>query len=125
MGKFLVGLIAALAAALGLAKAVLSDEVGEGADEFDLAVVAGRRRYRLRGRPLLEGRILVVAGWAELDLRRAVPGPTGIDVHAIVIGGGLVVVANSDWEPRTLRLKQRHLLGRVSIERRSAPSAVA
>jgi hypothetical protein len=125
MGKFLVGLIGAIAVALGLAKAVLTDEVGESADEFDLAVVAGRRRYRLRGRPLLEGRILVVAGWAELDLRRALPGPTGIEVHAIVIGGRLQVVINSDWEARIFRLKERHFLGRATIERRSAPSAVA
>ncbi|MGH8926083.1 MAG: hypothetical protein ACRDWA_15820 [Acidimicrobiia bacterium] len=140
MAKVLTAAAALIACALGLARLVLQDRVKDTTDEIDLAVVAARRRYRIRARPFIGATILVVAGDAELDLRRAVPSPTGIEVSAIVICGRLTVVANADWnvdnpmgggsekpdpDSPAVRIKGRRILGRVEVERRSAPSAVA
>ena len=140
MPKLLIALGGLIAGALALARLFLVDRVDEESDEIDLAVVAARRRYRIRARPFIGATILVAAGVAELDLRRAVPSPTGIEVNAIVICGRLSVIANAAWnvdnpigegsagfdpDAFTVRIRGRRILGRVEVERRSAPTAVA
>ncbi|HEY7582432.1 MAG TPA: hypothetical protein VIB78_02280 [Acidimicrobiia bacterium] len=140
MSKLLIALASLIAGALGLARVLLVDRVNEESDEIDLAVVAARRRYRIRARPFIGATILVAAGDAELDLRRAVPSPTGIEVNALVICGRLSVIANSDWnvdnsigegslssnsDAFTLRIRGRRILGRVQVEPRSALTVLA
>lgn len=140
MSKLLIALAWLIAGAVGLARFLLVDRVNEESDEIDLAVVAARRRYRIRARPFIGATILVAAGDAELDLRRAVPSPTGIEVNALVICGRLSVIAHADWnvdnpigegslsanpDAFTLRIRGRRILGRVEVEHRSAPAAVA
>lgn len=140
MAKLLISLAWLIAGVVGLARFLLVDRVNEESDEIDLAVVAARRRYRIRARPFIGATILVAAGDAELDLRRAVPSPTGIEVNALVICGRLTVIAHADWnvdnpigegslssktDAFTLRIRGRRILGRVEVERRSAPAAVA
>ena len=140
MSKLLITLAWLIAGAVGLARFLLVDRVNEESDEIDLAVVAARRRYRIRARPFIGATILVAAGDAELDLRRAVPSPTGIEVNALVICGRLSVIAHADWnvdnpigegslnsgmDAFTLRIRGRRILGQVEVEHRSAPAAVA
>lgn len=140
MAKLLAAVVGLVAGALGLARLVLVDKANEETDEIDLGVVAARRRYRIRARPFIGATILVVAGEAELDLRRALPSPTGIEVSTIVICGRLSVIANTDWnvdnpigpgsersdsEAPTIRIRGKRILGRVEVERRPAPVAVA
>lgn len=94
-------------------------------DELDLAVIGRRRRWRVRANPFIGATILVVAADVELDLRAAVPAPTGIEVHAIVLGGRLQVLGQPDWrldgEPVTdaplLRVVAFVRLGRVKVDR--------
>ena len=140
MAKLAAAVVGLIAGALGLARLVLVDRVNEQADEIDLAVVAARRRYRIRGRTFIGATILVVAGDAELDLRRAIPSPTGIEVSTVVVGGRLTVIAHTGWnvenplgagsersdsDAPTVRIRGRKILGQVAVERRSAPIAVA
>jgi len=94
-------------------------------DELDCAIIARRRRLEVIADPFLGAHILVVAAAVDLDLRAATPAPTGIEIHAIVLGGHLRIRARSDWrldgEPTTdaplLRVVPYVRLGRVSIER--------
>ena len=140
MSKLLVALAWLIAGALGLARLLLVDRINEESDEIDLAVVAARRRYRIRARPFIGATILVAAGDAELDLRRAVPSPTGIEVNALVVCGRLSVISHADWnvdnpigegsahpdpDGFTVRIRGRRILGRVQVKRRSALTAVA
>jgi hypothetical protein len=140
MAKLLAAVVGLVAGALGVARLVLIDRANEETDEIDLAVVAARRRYRIRARPFIGATILVVAGDAELDLRRAMPSPTGIEVSTIVVCGRLTVIANTDWnvdnpigtgseradsDDPTIRIRGRRILGRVEVIRRPAPIAVA
>ena len=140
MSKLLIALVSLIAGALGLARVLLVDRVNEESDEIDLAVVAARRRYRIRARPFIGATILVAAGDVELDLRRAVPSPTGIEVNALVICGRLLVIANADWnvdnplgvgtlslnpDAFTLRIRGRRILGQVRVEHRSALTVLA
>lgn len=140
MPKTIPAVAALIAGGLGLARVVLNDRVNEEADEIDLAVVASRRRYRVKARPFIGATIMVIAGDAELDLRRVLPSPTGIEVNVLVIGGRLVIVASPEWnivsslsggserqdgDAPTLWVKGRRTLGTVRITRRSVPTAVA
>lgn len=140
MRKLLVGTVVFIAALLGAGRMVLRHQVNEESDEIDLAVVAAKRRYRIRAQAFIGATILVIAGDAELDLRRAVPGPTGIDVDAIVICGRLAVVANPEWsvdnrlgedstqaadDSPTVRVKGQSFLGRVVVQKRTVPTTVA
>ncbi|HKZ21223.1 MAG TPA: hypothetical protein VJQ57_14075 [Acidimicrobiia bacterium] len=140
MSKLLIAFVSLVAGALGLARVLLVDRINEESDEIDLAVVAARRRYRIRARPFIGATILVTVGDAELDLRRAVPSPTGIEVNALVICGRLSVIANADWnvdnplgegtlivnpDAFTVRIRGRRILGRVQVEHRSALTVLA
>lgn len=94
-------------------------------DELDLAIIGQKRRYEVSAKPFLGATILVVGAWVDLDLRPATPGPTGIEVHAIVIAGRLRLLANPNWrldgEPATdaplLRVAATARLGKVLIDR--------
>jgi hypothetical protein len=94
-------------------------------DEPDLAVIARRRRIRTRADPFIGITLLLVLSDVELDLRLATPAPTGIEIHAIVVGSRLRIVARPEWrldgEPRTdaplLRVITTTRFGRVNIDR--------
>jgi len=87
-----------LAGALATAKALLRDRSDQDHDEIDLAALVARRRIRMRARPFIGATILVIAGAVELDLRRVLPAPTGVEVAVIMVGGSLRVVIPPDWE---------------------------
>lgn len=94
-------------------------------DEIDLAIVGKKRRLVVRSNPFIGATLLLIAASVELDLRQATPAPTGIEVHAIVIGGRLRVRGRPDWrldgEPPSdaplLRVVATSRLGRVLIDR--------
>jgi hypothetical protein len=140
----LVGLIAA---AVTTAKALLKDRSDQDHDEIDLAAVAARRRIRMRAKPFIGATILVAAASVELDLRRVLPAPTGVEVAVMMFGGSLRVVTPPGWsvvnsvsaratrisEPPddtlddapVIRLEGSAWLSRIEVIQRSVPVAVA
>lgn len=126
---------------------MLKDRSTQYSDEIDLAAVAASRRLRMRAQPFIGATILVVAGRVELDLRRVVPAPTGVEVSVLMFGGSLRVVIPPDWrvttsvkrraafiagperqtdgDDPTLRLEGSAWMSRIEVVQRSAPAAVA
>lgn len=94
-------------------------------DELDIAVIGRRRRIVVTANPFIGATMLIVASSVELDLRQATPAPTGIEIHAIVIAGRLLIKARPEWrldgEPASeaplLRVVALSRLGKVSIDR--------
>jgi len=140
----LIGLVAAVLVA---ARALLKDRSGQDQDEIDLAAVATSRRIRMRARPFQGATILAAVASVELDLRRVVPAPTGVEISVLLFGGSLRVVIPPGWEVSTsiktrgvrlvepnvqtaedapvLRLEGSAWLSRIEIIQRSVPVAVA
>ena len=150
MRKTAILAIGLLAALVGTARAVLKNRASQDQDQIDLAVVAAKRKIRMRAKPFLGATILVAIGAAELDLRRVVPAPTGVEISMLVFGGALRVVIPPDWEVVTavslkaarvvgasgssaaafgdrpvVRLEGSAWFGRIEVVQRSAPIAVA
>jgi hypothetical protein len=145
--KILFAFVTVIAAALLFAKRAARDRSGEDRDEFDVAAILENRELRIRARPFLGGTVLVLAGAAELDLRRATPAPTGMEIALLVIGGKLRLVVPPDWRPEVdigrsaaqvkivhpggglddplLRVIGKAWLGRVELISRAVPTAVA
>ncbi|MDP3983561.1 MAG: hypothetical protein Q8Q52_00960 [Acidimicrobiia bacterium] len=139
-----IGLLACLA--LVAAKALLRSRADDDLDEIDMAVVLARKRFRTRARPFLGGTMLVLASTTEMDLRRALPGPTGIELAVAVIGGHLRLIVPPEWnvavtvQPRMslvthlpepekvdapwLRMIGRAWFSRVEVIARPVPTAV-
>jgi len=147
IARLLLAVSATVAGGLLAARRLLRSRADDQLDEIDLAVVATTVRFRTRARPFLGGTVLVVAGTAELDLRRAHPAPTGIEIAITAVVGHLRLVIPPEWnlEVRVnrslsllqhqhapahpdapwLRLIGRSWLARVEVVTRSAPVGVA
>jgi len=147
MRKTAILLIGLVAAVLGTARALLKDRAAQDRDEIDLAAVATSRRIRMRAKPFIGATILVAAAAVELDLRRVLPAPTGVEISVLMYGGSLRVVIPPGWQVLTsvktraarvsgpnedtsedapvLRLEGSAWLSRIEIIQRSVPVAVA
>jgi hypothetical protein len=147
MRKTAILLLGLVATALTAAKALLKDRSDQDHDEIDLAAVAARRRIRMRAKPFIGATILVAAAVVELDLRRVLPAPTGIEISVMMFGGSLRVVTPPGWEvvnsvvaratvitipaedaaddAPVIRLEGSSWLSRIEIIQRSVPVAVA
>lgn len=147
MKRFFLSLFGIMVGALFLAKLGARDRSEEDRDEFDVAAIGQNRRLRIRARPFLGGTVLVLAGAAELDLRRATPAPTGMEIALLVIGGSLRLVVPPNWRPEVdvgstaslvkfdhqgggpddplLRIIGNAWFGRVELVTRAVPTAVA
>lgn len=140
----LVGLAAGV---VGAARALLNDRWAQDQDEIDLAAVAASRRIRMRARPFIGATLLIAAASIELDLRRVLPAPTGVEVSTLMFAGSLRVVTPPGWqvaasvttrgarvttptEPTNddaplLRLEGSAWLSRIEVIQRPVPVAVA
>jgi hypothetical protein len=140
----LLGLVAGV---LGAARALLNDRWTQDQDEIDLAAIAASRRIRMRARPFIGATILVAAASVELDLRRVLPAPTGVEVSMLMFGGSLRVVTPPGWQIATsiktrgtrlsspteainddapvLRLEGSAWLSSIEVTQRPVPVAVA
>jgi hypothetical protein len=140
----LLGLVAGV---LGAARALLNDRWTQDEDEVDLAAIAASRRIRMRARPFIGATILVAAASVELDLRRVLPAPTGVEVSMLMFGGSLRVVTPPGWQIATsiktrgarlssptqainddapvLRLEGSAWLSSIEVTQRPVPVAVA
>jgi len=147
MRRTAILLIGLVAAAVTTAKALLRDRSDQDHDEIDLAAVAARRRIRMRARPFIGATILVAVATVELDLRRVLPAPTGVEISVMMFGGSLRVVTPPGWQvvnsvkargsrvmvpakhttedAPVVRLEGSAWLSRIEIIQRSVPVAVA
>lgn len=147
MRKPLILLLALAAGLLGAARALFNDRWAQDQDEIDLAAIVASRRIRMRARPFIGATILVAAAVVELDLRRVLPAPTGVEISILMFGGSLRVVIPPGWrvseavktraalvrrsaedtsdDAPFLRLQGSAWLSRIEVIQRPAPVAVA
>ena len=86
-----------LAAALAVAKLAVRERSGDERDEIDLAAVLENRKVRMRARPFQGGTLMAAAAAVELDLRRVIAAPTGVEVSVFLVGSSLRLVIPPDW----------------------------
>lgn len=98
MRKTAILLLGVAAGLLGAARVLLNDRWAPDQDEIDLAAIVASRRIRMRARPFLGATILVAAASVELDLRRVLPAPTGVEISMLMFAGSLRVVTPPGWQ---------------------------
>jgi hypothetical protein len=147
MRKTVILLLGLAGGVLGAARALLNDRWAQDQDEIDLAAIAASRRIRMRARPFIGATILVAAASVELDLRRVLPAPTGVEISMLMFAGSLRVVTPPGWrvaasvktkgarvstpaegagdDAPVLRLEGSAWLSRIEVIQRPVPVAVA
>jgi hypothetical protein len=88
--------IAAFAAALA-GKFLLKSNAGQETQEIDLVTIFGGFNLASRAHPFYGGKILTSYGGTLLDLRGAVPAPTGIYLDVLIWMGGVTLVVPEGW----------------------------
>jgi hypothetical protein len=88
--------IALLGAALA-AKLLLRSHATEDTEEIDLVNIFGGYTLISAADPFFGGKVTTLFGGTLIDLRRAVPAPTGIYLDILVVFGGLSLVVPPGW----------------------------
>jgi hypothetical protein len=89
--------IALLGTALA-AKLVLESHATEDTEEIDLVNIFGGYKLLSAADPFFGGKVTTLFGGTLIDLRRAVPAPTGIYLDILVVFGGLSLVVPPGWK---------------------------
>jgi predicted membrane protein len=92
---------------------VLGERDDPDADTFKLVAIMDGRRFESVASPLRSGEVITVAGAADIDLRQAVLPPEGAHVRAIVVAGGVRILACKSWR---IDLHEQVVGGQVQIE---------
>jgi hypothetical protein len=88
--------IALLGTALA-AKLLLQSHATEDTEEIDLVNIFGGYKLISAADPFFGGKVTTLFGGTLIDLRRAVPAPTGIYLDILVAFGGLSLVVPPGW----------------------------
>jgi hypothetical protein len=88
--------VALLGAALA-AKLLLRSHATEDTEEIDLVNIFGGYKLISAADPFFGGKVTTLFGGTLIDLRRAVPAPTGIYLDILVVFGGLSLVVPPGW----------------------------
>lgn len=91
-----MAVIAALGAALA-AKFMLDSNAEPGTEEIDLVAIFEGKNLVSTADPFYGGKVLSMFGGVLIDLRKATPAPTGIDLDVMVVMGGLSIVVPEGW----------------------------
>lgn len=91
--------VAAVGAAVA-AKFLLESNAESTTEEIDLVSIFEGQHLVSEADPFYGGKILTMFGGALLDLRKAVPAPTGIYLDLAVVGGGVSLVVPEGWRVR-------------------------
>lgn len=94
-----LALLAALGAALA-AKFMLESNAGPDTEEIDLVAVFEGRELISTANPFYGGKILSMFGGVMIDLRKATPSPTGVDLDVMIVMGGLQIIVPEGWRVR-------------------------
>ncbi len=101
MFKFIFTLLRALlVAAVGAAvaaKFMLQSNAEAETEEIDLVSIFEGKQLVSAADPFYGGQILAMFGGVLLDLRKANPAPTGIDLNVSVVMGGVSLVVPEGW----------------------------
>ena len=115
MRRTAIQLLVLAAGVLAAARALLNDRWAQDQDEIDLAAIAASRRIRMRARPFIGATVLVAAASVDLDLRRVLPAPTGVEIAMLMFGGSLRVVTPPGWQV-SVSVKTRAVLVSTPLE---------
>ena len=89
-------LLAALGAALA-AKFMLESNAGPETEEIDLVAIFEGKELISTANPFYGGKVLSMFGGVMIDLRKATPSPTGIDLDVMIVMGGLQLIVPEGW----------------------------
>jgi len=98
---WLIVLGGAVRALSGTVVRLVGERAAPEADDFDLLAVMGGRVFTSRAVGLRGGRVRVVAGGADVDLRSATLSPEGATVELTVVAGGIRLVVDPAWKVET------------------------
>lgn len=79
------------------AKFLLQSHASEETEEIDLVNIFGSERLVSSAQPFFGGKVTTVFGGTSLDLRHAVPAPTGIYLDILVAFGAVSLVVPPGW----------------------------
>lgn len=82
------------------AKLLLESNAEPKTEEIDLVSIFEGQHLVSEADPFYGGKILTMFGGALIDLRKAVPAPTGIYLDLAVIGGGVSLIVPEGWRVR-------------------------
>ncbi len=97
---FTYALTGALAVA-GAAKVLLESNASPDTEEIDLVSIFEGKTLVSSADPFYGGKILGMFSGTLLDLRKATPGPTGVDLDLAVCFGGVSLVVPEGWRVRS------------------------
>ena len=95
--KLLRGLFIAAVGAAVAAKFMLQSNAEPDTEEIDLVSIFEGKQLVSSADPFYGGQILTMFGGVLLDLRKANPAPTGIDLNVSIIMGGVSLVVPEGW----------------------------
>lgn len=90
-------MVLALGAALA-AKVLLRSHASEATEEIDLVNIFGGKHLVSTADPFFGGKVTTLFAGTTLDLRRAVPAPTGVYLDILVGFGGVDLVVPPGWK---------------------------
>lgn len=93
-------LVAAIATALA-AKFLLESNAEPETEEIDLVSIFEGKELVSSADPFYGGKVTAMFGGVLLDLRKAQPAPTGIDIDLAVLMGGVSLVVPEGWRVKT------------------------
>lgn len=92
--------LGAAVAMAGAAKLLLQSNARPETEEIDMVSIFQGTQLVSNAEPFYGGRILSMFAGTRLDLRKAAPAPTGIEIEVTMICSGLQVVVPEGWRVR-------------------------
>jgi len=103
LGRFLLLLIAwgaLMAAVSGVVRRLRPSRGDSGSEEFERVAILNGDQFRSAAQPLRRGRVDIIMGGVDLDLREASLAPDA-SLHVFVKAGGLRVAVPATWRVDT------------------------
>jgi hypothetical protein len=95
--KLITGLFVAALGAAAAARFMLESNAEPETEEIDLVAIFDGKQLVSSADPFYGGQVLAMFGGVLLDLRKAHPAPTGIDLNLSVLMGGVSLVVPEGW----------------------------
>lgn len=95
--RLLRGLFIVAIGAAAAAKFMLESNANPETEEIDLVAIFEGNQLVSSADPFYGGQILTMFGGVLLDLRKAHPAPTGIDLNISIFMGGVSLVVPEGW----------------------------
>ena len=92
-------MLAAIGTAL-VAKFMLESNAEPDTEEIDLVAIFEGKELISTANPFYGGKILSMFGGIMIDLRKATPSPTGVDLDVMIVMGGLQIIVPEGWRVR-------------------------